>query len=63
MTKTEAEKRALKKWRQNHIDAYNKKQNEYTKKYYDSNKEARLEYAKNYRLKKKQESQQPILTE
>ncbi len=58
MPSTEAKKTYLKKWRKEHIETYNKIQNEYTKKYYHANKEARLEYARNYRLKKKQELEQ-----
>lgn len=52
MPSTEAQKRACKKWKETNREYYNQQQNEYTKKYYLNNREARLEYAKQYREKK-----------
>jgi len=53
MTQTEAQKRAKKKWIENNREFNNALHNEYTKKYYQNNREARLEYAKQYREKQK----------
>lgn len=54
MPVTEASKKAIKKWRETHKDHYNSKQNEYTKKYYELNRDKRLEYAREYRIKQKE---------
>ena len=51
---SEALKKAIKKWRNNNRDYYNAKQNEYTKKYNEKNREAKLAYAKQYREKQKE---------
>ena len=53
MPQTEAQKKAKAKWVENNRELNNALHNEYTKKYYQNNKEARLEYAKQYRLKQK----------
>jgi hypothetical protein len=60
MPPTEAKKRALKKWRESHKEHYNTKQNEYSKKYYEQNRDAKLEYAKQYRLKQKELKNQQL---
>lgn len=50
MPKTEAQK----KWIANNKEYYNEKQNQYVKKHYLNNREAKLEYAKQYREKNKE---------
>jgi DNA-binding GntR family transcriptional regulator len=52
-TNTEAHKRARKKWIENNKDFHSQLCNMYTKNYYQNNREQRLEYAKQYREKKK----------
>jgi hypothetical protein len=52
-TNTEAHKRARKKWIENNKEFHNQLCNMYTKNYYQTNREQRLEYAKQYREKKK----------
>jgi hypothetical protein len=54
MTQTEAQKRAKQKWVENNKELNNALHNEYTKKYYQNNREARLEYARQYREKQKE---------
>ena len=53
MPQTEAQKRAKAKWVEKNKEFNNALHNEYTKRYYQENREARLEYAKQYREKKK----------
>ena len=53
MPQTEAQKRSKAKWVENNRELNNALHNEYTKRYYKENREARLEYAKKYREKKK----------
>jgi len=53
MPNTEAQKKARRKWVEKNREIYNSLHNEYTKKYYQNNREARLEYAKQYREKQK----------
>lgn len=60
MPVTEATKRAVKKWRELNKEYYNSKQNEYTKKYYEKNRDAKLEYAKQYRIKQKELKNQSL---
>lgn len=55
MPQTDAQKRAKDKWVENNRELNNILHNKYTKIYYQKNKEARLEYAKKYREKKKLE--------
>lgn len=55
MPQTEAQIKAKNKWVENNRELNNILHNQYTKKYYQKNKEARLEYAKQYREKKKLE--------
>ena len=53
MPQTESQKRSKAKWVENNRELNNALHNEYTKVYYQKNREARLEYAKQYREKKK----------
>jgi len=55
MPNTEAQTRAIMKWRANNHEHYNETQIAYTKKYYLANREKRLEYARMYREKKRAE--------
>lgn len=50
MPKTEAQK----KWIANNKEYYNECQNEYVKRHYLKNREAKLEYAKKYREENKE---------
>ena len=56
-TNTEAHKRARKKWIENNKEFHNQLCNMYTKNYYQTNREQRLEYAKQYREKKRLEKE------
>jgi len=53
MPRTEAQKRASAKWAEKNKELNNALHNKYTKRSYQENREARLEYAKQYREKKK----------
>jgi hypothetical protein len=55
MPQTEAQRRAKKNWIEKNKEHNNALQNIYTKAYYIRNREKRLEYAKQYRDKKKLE--------
>lgn len=57
-TNTEAHKAARKRWIEKNRDFNNQLCNMYTKMYYQNNKEQRLEYAKQYREKKKAQKQE-----
>jgi hypothetical protein len=50
MPATEAQKRAMKKWRTAHNEHYLAKQKEYQKKYYDEHKEEILQHKKDFYL-------------
>lgn len=53
MPQTESQIKAKNKWVENNRELNNMLHNQYTKKYYQKNRESRLEYAKQYRVKKK----------
>ena len=48
MPVTDAQKRAMAKWRESNKEHYQEKQREYQKKYYDNNTAKILEYKKHY---------------
>jgi len=54
MPQTESQKRAKQKWVEKNKEFNNALHNEYTKRYYQQNREARLEYARQYREKQKE---------
>lgn len=53
MPKTEAQKKAQKKWIETHYESYREKQNGYAKKFYDNNREEILEKKRLYYTQKK----------
>lgn len=57
MPKTEAQKKAQKKWNEMNADYVRQLANINQKAYYLRKREERLEYAREYREKKKQEKQ------